>query len=269
MSETDLACCHHFAAEYEQNAHPAFRALERTVLGCDYGGTSWTTREQADAIASSLDLHGGMRMLEVGSGTGWPAVYLASQRSCELILSDLPLNALKQARSRAAEEALESTVQAVSASGAQLPFASASFDALGHSDVLCCLPEKLAMLEECRRVARPRARMLFYVIAPTPDLIGADRVEAIEAGPPFVETSVEYSVWLAQSGWRELQRESVSQEYLQSLRSLVAGLEADAKTFDEILEDGEFPATLERRRRQIRAIEQGLLVREMYLAEAV
>jgi len=39
--------------------------LERSVLGCDYGGTSWTTRLEADRIARVLELDPKMRLLDV------------------------------------------------------------------------------------------------------------------------------------------------------------------------------------------------------------
>lgn len=267
MNSVTQECCCHFAAQYEQASHPAFRELERSVLGCDYGGTSWTTRSQADLISAPLRLDEGVHMLELGSGAGWPCIYLADQSGCDLTLLDLPVNALKQARERSVGEGL--SVGAVSASGAQLPFASASFDAIGHSDVLCCLPEKRKMLEECRRVARPGARMLFYVIAPGEGLGAGERSEAIETGPPFVGLDGDYAGLLLASGWNQLETESLSAQYLQSLQRMVSGLESNAATFRELMEPGEFEETVQHRRHQADAVERGLLVRESYLAEAI
>jgi cyclopropane fatty-acyl-phospholipid synthase-like methyltransferase len=268
-TEINAACCCDFAQQYQKNTHPAFRALERSVLGCDYGGTSWTTREQAERIPDLLGLHDGMHMLELGSGAGWPSVFLAGLSQCRLTLLDLPVNALGLACDRARAEGLLYLPGAVSASAAQLPFASSSFDALGHSDVLCCLPEKSEMLYECRRVARPGARMLFYVIAPATNLGKTDMAEAIEAGPPFVDMADDYASMLRACGWHLLQCESIDKQYLQSLRRMTWGLEADAATFDGLMEPGEFPDMLKRRHRQVKAVERGLLVREMYLAVAV
>ena len=67
-----------FAGSYERSRLPAVRELERNVLGCDYGGTSWTTRAQAEHIAESLTLRPGVQLLEVGAGSGWPGLFLAS-----------------------------------------------------------------------------------------------------------------------------------------------------------------------------------------------
>lgn len=260
------ACCD-FAAEYALAAHPAFRAIEREVLGCDYGGTSWTTRIQADDSARPLGLAPGVHLLELGAGSGWPGLYLAERTGCRITLLDVPLIALKQARGRAAE--LDAAaVGVVAGSGARLPFSAASFDALAHSDVLCCLPEKQEMLAECRRVARPGARMVFFVIAPGPGLSERDRDEAREAGPPFVETPLDYRALLQRTGWRGQTRESLTVDYRATLRHLVRQLERHANTLAAVMGEAEFGAMLERRRRQARAVDAGLLIRERWIARA-
>src|SRR5207245_449434 len=127
----------------------------RCVLGCDYGGTSWTTRREAERIGQMLQLRPGMRLLDVGAGAGWPGLFLAQQHGCEAILTDLPLSGLRIALERATCDSLRERCSAVAADGASLPFVAASFDAVTHSDVLCCMPEKLSLLQECRRVATP------------------------------------------------------------------------------------------------------------------
>ena len=71
-----------FAGSYERSRLPALRELERNVLGCDYGGTSWTTRVQVDHIAESLELTPGLQLLEVGSGSGWPGLFLGRITQC-------------------------------------------------------------------------------------------------------------------------------------------------------------------------------------------
>jgi hypothetical protein len=51
----NMDCCAAFAANYEMSRLPAMREVEREVLGCDFGGTSWTTGAQATQIAGALD----------------------------------------------------------------------------------------------------------------------------------------------------------------------------------------------------------------------
>jgi ubiquinone/menaquinone biosynthesis C-methylase UbiE len=96
-------------------------------------------------------------LLDIGAGAGWPALYVARETGCHATLVDIPMNALQQAMERAVEDQTSARVDAVAASGAALPFDDDSFDIVTHSDVLCCLPEKLEMLRECRRVLRSRS----------------------------------------------------------------------------------------------------------------
>lgn len=244
------------------------RALERSVLGCDFGGTSWTTQAQADVIPAALGLKPDTRMLEIGAGTGWPGLYMASISSCNVTLLDIPLSALKHANQRAAEENISELSNAVAASGAALPFSDAAFDAIGHSDVLCCLPEKLDMLNECRRVVTTGAKMLFFVIAPASDLTGADLQEACDIGPPFVGTPDNYENLLEASAWNMLQKTDLSAEYRNALQRLTDGLEAGREELQTVMGREVFTESLHHRRDQIKAINGGLLVREMYLAQA-
>ena len=245
------------------------RALERDVLGCDFGGTSWTTKSQADQIPAALGLDAESHLLELGAGTGWPGVYLAGLAACDVTLTDIPVNALRHAQQRAAEEHVENRCRSVAASGAALPFASATFKAISHSDVLCCLPEKLEMLQECRRVACDGARMLFYVIAPRRGLSGADLDRACEVGPPFVGVPDDYDELVKISGWSLLEKTDLTDEYLQALNRLVDGLQAGANELPEVLGPDEYVEHLNHRRSQIEAIEDGLLEREGFLLKAI
>lgn len=244
------------------------RAVEQDVLGCDFGGTSWTTRIQADKIPAALGLDASSHLLEIGAGTGWPGLYLSKLTGCDITLLDVPLNSLRHAQQRALEEKLGKRCQSVAASGAALPFRDASFESISHSDVLCCLHEKMPMLSECRRVARTGARMLFYVIAPAKDLCGSDLDEACRVGPPFVGLADNYTNLLTESGWQLLEKTDLTTEYLAALRRLVQRLENGSNALLGLLGNQQFEEQLEHRRQQISAIERGLLERELYLAEA-
>src|SRR5436305_9700741 len=83
--------CARFSRDYELLGSISMRHLERTVLGCDYGATSWTTRHEAARIADLLELNDRMRLLDVGAGAGWPGLYVAQLTGCEVALSELPL----------------------------------------------------------------------------------------------------------------------------------------------------------------------------------
>ena len=126
-----------FDERYGMGQHTTTVALERDVICGDYGENSYTTREQADAVLDRLELTRRDRLLEVGSGRGWPGLYLSKRSGCGVVLTDLPVVALNEAGRRARKDRLHKRSECIVAGGSTLPFRPRSFDAIVHSDVLC------------------------------------------------------------------------------------------------------------------------------------
>ena len=141
-----------FDAAYLRAQSPVMLSIERSVCGCDYGGNSWTTRDEAQQIEALLGLRPGLRLLDVGAGSGWPGLYMAETSGCDVVLVDLPFMGLRIAAERAAKDRIPGACWVALADGAYLPFRDGSFDAVSHSDLLCCLKPKHAVLEACQQV---------------------------------------------------------------------------------------------------------------------
>ncbi len=254
-------------AEFRQGQLPAVQAVERAVCGCAYGGTSWATRDEADQIAAALELAPGVRLLEVGSGSGWPALYLAGQSGCEVTLIDLPFDGIRIAAGRAAVDGLSGACLAVVADAAHLPFREDCFDVINHSDVLCCLVQKREALAECLRVVRPAGRMAFSVIRLQPGLSAADHARAAETAPEFAESDADYPTLLAATGWAIRQCHDLTAEFMATcIRSLYVaeGLRAD---LEALTGAAEFDARQARMRRRIPMLEQRHVRRELFIVE--
>ena len=116
---------------------PVLLEIEREVLGCDYGATSWTDRAEAERFAGWLGLAPGVTALEIGAGSGWPGLLLAGASGARVTLTDRPGEVLRFATERAIRDGLATLCPVVQADGGALPFADASFDAVYHCDVLC------------------------------------------------------------------------------------------------------------------------------------
>jgi SAM-dependent methyltransferase len=207
-----------FDAIYRQGQLSVMRRIEQRVCGCAYGATSWATRDEADRIVTALGLRPGVRLLEVGAGSGWPALYLGAKSGCHVMLSDLPISALEIAIERAARDGIAARCHAVIADAARLPFPDASFDVINQSDVLCCLAEKGKVLRECRRVVTPTGRMACSLIYVPPGLDAEDHARAVEAAPDFVETEVEYPILFAATCWAISDRYDLTAAFAQSCR---------------------------------------------------
>ena len=127
----------HFEERYGITGNRAAALLEERVIGAVWGANGYTTLAQADELHDQLVLTPQSRLLDVGTGRGWPALYLAQRSGCTVVGTDLPLAALNKARARAEREGLADRSAMVVASGATLPFLPRTFDGIVHTDVLC------------------------------------------------------------------------------------------------------------------------------------
>jgi methylase of polypeptide subunit release factors len=135
-SKDERAALADFAARYTVPPADVIKKIERKVIGAVWGANGFTTVEQADLIGERLDLAPGQRLMDIGTGRGWPGLYLAERRGCEVVLTDLPIEGLQHALRRAAAESV-SSLGAVVSSARDLPFGRESVDAIVHTDVLC------------------------------------------------------------------------------------------------------------------------------------
>jgi SAM-dependent methyltransferase len=101
-------------------------------------------------------------VLEVGSGSGGPAVYLAAAMGCRMTGVDVNERGVRNGAQLAARQGVAERVTFHLADASQpLPFPDASFDAIVSNDAICHLPDRLARLREWHRLLRRQGRVLF------------------------------------------------------------------------------------------------------------
>ena len=264
LTDAETTLIDGFSNEYKLAGDALLHEIEKSVCGCTYGASSWTTREEADTAADMLGLAPGRRLLDVGTGCGWPGLYLASASGCEAMLLDLPFSGLQAAARRAAEDDTAGRCQPVRADAGAIPFADNSFDAIHHSDVLCCLEAKLDVLRECRRVLRPTGAMVFSVLAICPGLSKTEAEKAADTGPAFVDTPFDYVTMLEMANWQIMKHIDVSAGFLQTADTLIEEEERHALRLAALRGDarqGQRLATLRKRRE---GVSSGLICREVY-----
>src|SRR5215217_4301187 len=126
-----------FQERYRNPPSRLIRQIEQQVIGGDWGANGFTTMTQADTLGRELGLSAGDRLLDLGSGRGWPGLYLAARTGCAVVLTDLPLEALLVAADRAISKGLAARTGVVAAAASGLPFWANSFDVVIQTDVLC------------------------------------------------------------------------------------------------------------------------------------
>jgi len=137
-------------------------AVRRETYGEDLGQSSWLTAPEWLGFADQLGVSAGSEVLEVGSGSGGPAVYLALARGCRTIGVDLNEHGVRNGTELAQSRGVADRVrfQVVDASR-PLPFPEGRFDAVISNDAMCHIRERLSVLRDWHRVLKRRGRALF------------------------------------------------------------------------------------------------------------
>jgi ubiquinone/menaquinone biosynthesis C-methylase UbiE len=147
------------------SAYAGFTArdqVRRATYGDDLGQSGWVTSDELERFAEWLGLGAGSHLLDVGCGSGGPALRLAETTATSVVGIDLLEEGIATATRLVEERGLGDRVRFVSVdAGARLPFDDQSFDAVISIDVMCHLPNRAEIVREWRRVTAPGARVLF------------------------------------------------------------------------------------------------------------
>jgi cyclopropane fatty-acyl-phospholipid synthase-like methyltransferase len=246
--------------------HPVAREVELLTLGSDFGANGYATLAEVTAVAGMLGLGPGRWLLDVGSGQGWPGLYLARQTGCRVVLTDVPLEGLVTAARRATREDLGGRAWALAARGQMLPLRTGTFDAAIHTDVLCCLRPKQATLRATFHALRQGGRTAFTVIFPAAGLTAADARRAIEAGPPNCGLRTSYPSLLRSAGFVDVEERDLTADYLSTASRKLEVAEQFAADMTGMLGRPEYERIQAERRQAISAIEAGLLRRSLFVA---
>lgn len=122
---------------YQPPLSATARAVWQAVLGHDFGVNGYTTLDQAAALSATLGVESNARILEIGSANGWPGEYVARALNSAVVITDVPMSALRRTGASDPSPAGRWRLRACAADARHLPFSSERFDAVIHSDVLC------------------------------------------------------------------------------------------------------------------------------------
>lgn len=151
-----------FDSTYGHFTEDVLATIRRETFGQDIGQNSWLTVEEYDRFISWLGLAPEQQVLEVASGSGGPALYLADRAGCHVTGIDSNERGVAEAKRAACQSQRSQRISfRVADATAPLPFANDTFDALLCIDSMNHFPDRLRVFQEWQRVLLPGKRALF------------------------------------------------------------------------------------------------------------
>jgi SAM-dependent methyltransferase len=135
--------------------------VRRATYGEDIGQNSWITAEEYDSFYNSLNLVGRPHVLDVASGSGGPALYLARKYGCRITGVDINAEGLSTARETALAARIVNARFQSADLDQRLPFDAARFDAIMCIDSINHFRDRLGVFREWHRVLKAGGRILF------------------------------------------------------------------------------------------------------------
>jgi arsenite methyltransferase len=242
--------------------------LTKLLLGDSFhpGGLKLTER-----LGQLLHLTPQSRVLDVASGRGKSAIFLAAQFGCEVIGIDYSDRNVEQASGEAIARGLGQRVSFQQADAESLPFADSSFDAIVCECAFCTFPAKSLVARDFARVLRSGGRVglsdLTRGSEVPKELEGLLAWIACIAGAQPVENYIE---WFRTAGLVPERSESHDQALIEMVRQVQAkllGAEIMAGLKKIELPGIDLTATKQMAKAALAAVQQGQLGYAIVVAE--
>ncbi|MGA8051958.1 MAG: class I SAM-dependent methyltransferase [Burkholderiales bacterium] len=150
------------AALAEDGVDPDRPSLEQLAPYDQFHGRGLEATEE---IADSLDISAGDHVLDVGSGIGGPARYMARRFDCRVTGIDLTAEFCDVARHLTRLLGFEERVRFELGNALAMPFGDASFEGAYSMNVSMNIADKDAFYREVRRVLKPGGWLMLSELA--------------------------------------------------------------------------------------------------------
>jgi sarcosine/dimethylglycine N-methyltransferase len=226
------------------------------------------TPEEIAALAQRAGITAGMSVLDIGSGIGGPACYLAQRFGCRVVGVDISAVGHQQAVARAHETGVGHLVQfhCGDIHAAELP--PQAFDIVLGLDAWCHIPQRPLLLQRCATWLRPGGRMAFYDHVECQPIPEPDRRRLCVLWRfPGLETPQSYVKALRATGFRLLHQEETSAYAVRFYRRLLAQYVERRAEFTAARGLARYQEGLERLRLSERLASAGMLGQFACIAE--
>ncbi len=178
-----------------------------------YGGTAAVDRLMAEAGVTAAD-----RVLDICSGLGGPARYLAWKTGCQVTGIDLTASRVEGATALTEAAGLADKVRFRQGNALALPFGDASFTLAISQEAFAHIPNKPTLVAGIARVLQPGGRLVFSDIL-SRERLGEHDARRLFDGMRFSEiaTEADYRGWLSATGMGIVNVTDLSEEWTRIL----------------------------------------------------
>lgn len=183
-----------------------------------YGGLA-----AVETLARRAGIGAGSRVLDVCAGLGGPARFLATRYRCRVVALELNGGRAAGCARLTRRVGLAARVVAVRGDAMALPFAAGAFDACVSQEALLHVPDKLAVLQGCRRVLAPGGRLAVTDWIARARLGTRERERLAEwMAATTLQSLDSYRALLGRAGFGAVEAEDLSDEWRPLLRHRLA-----------------------------------------------
>ncbi len=191
-------------SELHQLDSPANRLIRETIWGTedDIGQQSFITPRYLDQLIHRLGIDDKTYVLDVGSGAGGPAIYIASRSGCRIAGIEINDVGVKVSEKLAERSGLQENTSFYLGDAMKMPFEKNTFDLAISLNVMNVFEDKAGLFREVCRVLKRSGRWAF--LSGTFDKLDDDTRHKMARGyliPQYYDSLESYREKLKLSGF--------------------------------------------------------------------
>ena len=210
----------------------------------------------------------GTSVLDVGSGTGGPAIFFARELGCNVLGVDVSAVGHERAEAQTKEAGLEDRVQFRLGDIQDIDLPADSFDVVITYDTWCHIPQRASLIKRCAALLKPGGRMAIFDHVERRPLPAERREHFLTVWNfPVLETPRSYAEALEAAGMRLTVRDVSSAYAGRFYTRLVEGFTAQREEFEAIRGTERYLEGLDRLQMSQQYSTSGRLGQVSYIAE--
>ncbi|MGS2642343.1 methyltransferase domain-containing protein [Streptosporangium sp. LJ11] len=179
------------------------------------------SRRLTELMIEKIAVKPGDRVLDIGCGTGGPAVQLAAETGAEVVGVTISQVQVEQATALAESSGLGGQVTFRLADAMELPFPAGSFDAVWFFESIFHMPDRLQPLRQAAAALRPGGRLALTDVLTSPAHDVPDKPFASLFGEPI--QLADYPPLLNRAGFTPVEAADITEQSVGRTLDRIAG----------------------------------------------